>query len=158
MSDLTHVCLAEKNDLQGVDALEQRCFHDHSYPDFFFRQALDCWPAGFLVAKDNSANVVGYLLATSGAEPHLCWLLSLAVCDKQRGKGIGRKLISHLLAHLPAGVTQLQLTVAPDNGAQSLYLKLGFIQTGFESDYFGEGEARLLMSYFKPEQISSHVF
>ena len=85
MSDSIQICLADKHDLQGIDALEQRCFHGHSYPDFFFRQALDCWPAGFLVAKDNQANVVGYLLASSGTEAHLCWLLSLAVCNEQRG-------------------------------------------------------------------------
>lgn len=149
MNDVIQICLAGKHDLQGVDDLEQRCFQGHSYPDFFFRQALDCWPTGFLVAKDSQANVVGYLLATPGAEPHVCWLLSLAICDKQRGKGLGHKLISHLLTQLPVGVTQVQLTVAPDNRAQSLYLKLGFIQTGFESDYFGKDEPRLLMSYFK---------
>jgi ribosomal-protein-alanine N-acetyltransferase len=101
------------------------------------------------VAKDSQANVVGYLLATSGAEPHLCWILSLAVCDKLRGKGIGSKLISYFLTQLPVTVTQVQLTVAPDNSVQSLYLKLGFVQTGFESDYFGQDEPRLLMSYVK---------
>ncbi|GGI99833.1 N-acetyltransferase GCN5 [Shewanella hanedai] len=151
MSDSIQICLADKDDLQGIDALEQRCFHGHSYPDFFFRQALDCWPAGFLVAKDNQANVVGYLLASSGTEAHLCWLLSLAVCNEQHGKGIGRKLISHLLDNLPTGVTQVQLTVAPENNAQSLYLKLGFVQIGFESDYFGQNEPRFLMSYTTPK-------
>ena len=151
MSDFVQVSLAHKSDLRAIDALEQSCFHGHSYPDFFFRQALDCWPNGFWVAKDNQGNIVGYLLASTSDKPNVCWLLSVAVADIARGKGVGSKLISQLINVLASDINQINLTVAPDNPAKALYLRSGFTEQGFETDYFGEGEPRLLMSYVRAE-------
>ncbi|GIU34285.1 GNAT family N-acetyltransferase [Shewanella schlegeliana] len=151
MSDSIQLSIATKQDLKAIDALEQQCFAGHCYPDFFFRQALDCWPDGFLVAKNADARVIGYLLASNSAKADVAWILSIAVSDSARGKGIGSKLISQLLATLPSEVNQINLTVAPDNPARALYLRCGFTEMGFEADYFGEGEPRLLMSYFKQE-------
>ncbi|WP_299795561.1 N-acetyltransferase [uncultured Shewanella sp.] len=149
MSNSIQIRPADKRDLQGVNELEQRCFPGHCYPDFFFRQALDCWPGGFLVAGDDEDTTQGYLLAAPGADTHLCWILSVAVCESLRGKGIGRKLLTQFLSRLPSSVSRVQLTVAPDNSAKALYLDLGFVQTGYEADYFGESEPRLLLTYVK---------
>ncbi|WP_299810843.1 GNAT family N-acetyltransferase [uncultured Shewanella sp.] len=149
MSDLIQISQADKQDLNAIDALERQCFPGHCYPDFFFRQALDCWPNGLLVAKDEDNNTLGYLLASSSGQPDVAWILSVAVSDTARGKGIGTKLISQLLAVLPQGVNQVNLTVAPDNPAKDLYSRIGFIELGFESDYFGDNEPRLLMGYRK---------
>lgn len=151
MNDLIELSVATKQDLKAVDALEQQCFAGHCYPDFFFRQALDCWPDSFLVAKDGDAKVIGYLLASNSAKADIAWILSIAVSDSARGKGIGTRLISQLIATLPPEVNQINLTVDPDNPAKALYLRSGFTENGFEADYFGEGEPRLLMSYFKQE-------
>ncbi|ABZ78700.1 GCN5-related N-acetyltransferase [Shewanella halifaxensis HAW-EB4] len=151
MNDSTLISIACKQDLAAIDALERQCFAGHCYPDFFFRQALDCWPSGFLVAKDGDAKVIGYLLASTSARADVAWVLSVAVSDSARGKGIGTRLISQLLATLSPEINQLNLTVAPDNPAKALYLRRGFTENGFEADYFGEGEPRLLMSYFKQE-------
>ncbi|ABV38946.1 GCN5-related N-acetyltransferase [Shewanella sediminis HAW-EB3] len=148
MSNAIQIRLADKSDLQGVNVLEQACFPGHSYPDFFFRQALDCWPEGFLLACDDGTPL-GYLLASAGAEPHLRWILSVAVSETQRGRGIGRKLLTKYLNRLPSSVTHVHLTVAPENSAKELYLKQGFVQTGYESDYFGDDAPRLLLTYVK---------
>ncbi|RTR25975.1 GNAT family N-acetyltransferase [Shewanella atlantica] len=148
MSNAIQIRLADKSDLQGVNVLEQICFPGHCYPDFFFRQALDCWPEGFLLACDDGTPQ-GYLLASPGAEPHLCWILSVAVNETLRGRGIGRKLLTQFLNRLPPSVTHVNLTVAPENSAKELYLKLGFEETGYESDYFGDDEPRLLLTYVK---------
>jgi len=131
-----------------VHTLELACFPGHCYPDFFFRQALDCWPEGFLLACDDETSQ-GYLLAVPGAEPHLCWILSVAVSETLRGRGIGRQLLTQFLSQLPSSVTHVHLTVAPENSAKQLYLALGFVQTGYESDYFGDDEPRLLLTYVK---------
>ncbi|MGS0677056.1 GNAT family N-acetyltransferase [Shewanella sp. 0m-4] len=154
MNDSTQISIACKQDLAAIDALERECFAGHCYPDFFFRQALDCWPNGFWVAKDVNANIVGYLLASTSAKASVCWILSVAVADSARGQGVGTKLISLLLATLPREVNQINLTVAPDNPAKALYLRCGFTEQAFEVDYFGEGEPRLLMTYQKPVHIS----
>lgn len=151
MNNLIQILQADKQDLTAIDALEQQCFAGHCYPDFFFRQALDCWPDGLLVAKDGDNNILGYLLASNSAKPAVAWILSIAVSECARGKGIATKLISALLSQLSVEVNQINLTVAPDNPAKALYLRSGFTENGFESDYFGEGQPRLLMSYFKQE-------
>ena len=151
MNDAVDFFLATKSDLIAIDALEQQCFAGHSYPDFFFRQALDCWPNGFLIAKDSQGSVLGYLLASTSAEVDTHWVLSVAVADIARGQGIGGQLISRLISTLPAEVNYLQLTVAPDNPAKALYARHGFIEHGFEADYFGKGEPRLLMRFAKAE-------
>ncbi len=148
MSNTIQIRLAGKRDLQGVHALELACFPGHGYPDFFFRQALDCWPEGFLLACDDGTPQ-GYLLAAPGAKPHLCWILSVAVSETLRGRGIGRKLLTQFLSRLPSSVTHVHLTVDPENSAKELYLKLGFVQTDYESDYFGDEEPRLLLTYVK---------
>jgi len=147
MNKSIQISFASKGDIAGIDSLEKACFLGHSYPDFFFRQALDCWPDGLLVAKDAKGTVIGYLLATTSSQPHLLWLLSLAVGENQRGKGVGQQLIAQLLSQLPACVTQVNLTVAPDNRAKMLYLRSGFVELGYEDDYFGLGEPRLLLGY-----------
>lgn len=151
MNDVIEFCLATKSDLIAIDALEQQCFAGHCYPDFFFRQALDCWPHSFWVAKDAQAKVMGYLLASTGAEANVCWILSIAVADTARGKGIGTKLISKLIETLPAQITQVNLTVDPNNPAKALYARSGFVEHAFEADYFGEGEPRQVMRYLKAE-------
>lgn len=148
MSNAIQIRLAGKRDLQGVNVLEQACFPGHCYPDFFFRQALDCWPGNFLLACDDETPL-GYLLASPGAEPHLCWILSVAVSESLRGRGIGCKLLTQFLNRLPSSVTHVNLTVAPENSAKELYLKLGFIETDYEPDYFGDDEPRLLLTYAK---------
>ncbi|GIU15142.1 MULTISPECIES: N-acetyltransferase [unclassified Shewanella] len=149
MNDLIQISLADRQALNAIDTLERNCFPGHCYPDFFFRQALDCWPNGFLVAKDEENNILGYLLASSSDDPSVVWILSIAVADSARGKGVGTKLISQFLTTLPQGVNQVNLTVAPDNPAKALYSRIGFVEIGFESDYFGDNEPRLLMSYHK---------
>ncbi len=42
---------ADKNDLAALYTLEHKLFGHHAYPQFFFRQAFDCWSQGLLVLK-----------------------------------------------------------------------------------------------------------
>ncbi len=49
-----HIRKAEKDDVTTAYLLERELFGEHSYPDFFFRQAYDCWSDGFLVAVTQS--------------------------------------------------------------------------------------------------------
>ncbi|MGS0682241.1 GNAT family N-acetyltransferase [Shewanella sp. 125m-7] len=154
MNDTRLISIACKQDLAAIDALEQQCFAGHCYPDFFFRQALDCWANGFLVAKDTNGKMLAYLLASTSGKPDTNWILSVAVAEDARGQGVGTQLISHLLATLPNEVNQINLTVAPDNPAKDLYSRIGFREQDFEADYFGEAEPRLLMTYHKPVHTS----
>lgn len=136
-----------KSELAAVFQLEQTIFGEHSYPDFFFRQGLDCWPEHFLVAVDGRGELLGYLLCAQSGDPECMWILSVAVSEQARGQGIGKQLIQQVLTQLPPQVKRVDLTVDPHNPAQGLYQRLGFVDSRFEADYFGAGADRLVMSY-----------
>lgn len=141
---------AAKSDLAAVFLLEQQVFGSHSYPDFFFRQVFDCWHDGLMLARDSeSGDIAGYQLAVRAANPEDFWILSLAVSFDYRSRGIGRQLIRAGVAAVPDGVNRILLTVSPENPARHLYEAEGFVEIGFEEDYFGPGEARILMALLR---------
>jgi [ribosomal protein S18]-alanine N-acetyltransferase len=82
-------------------------------------------PDFFLVAKRHRT-VVSYVAASvhgSTAE-----IVSIAVDPKHQGHGIGKALITHMLARLKASaIRRVALTVRPENRpAMRLYSTLGF--------------------------------
>lgn len=146
MTQLISLHTAAKSDLAAVFLLEQQVFGAHIYPDFFFRQVLDCWPDGLMLAKTASGKLVGYQLAVKAAKSDDYWIWSLAVSPDFRGKGIGRQLIQASIASAPREVKRILLTVAPENPARQLYESCGFTAAGFEADYFGAGASRMVMA------------
>ncbi|KIO37128.1 GNAT family N-acetyltransferase [Shewanella sp. cp20] len=148
MNNLPHISIkaAGKHQLQALYRLEQGLFGAHAYPDFFFRQSFDCWPSGLRVACDENECLLGYILLARSERVDSAWILSVAVDSAAQGRGIGRRLIVESLGALPASVTQVKLTVAPDNPARHLYARLGFVEQGLEADYFGPDEDRVLMT------------
>ncbi|VEF24169.1 Predicted acetyltransferase [Shewanella baltica] len=139
-----------KSELLAVYQLEQAIFGGHSYPDFFFRQGFDCWPEQFLVAVDEDNLLQGYLLCAQSGDPTCRWILSVAVSEDARGKGLGKRLMQQCLAELPVSVERVCLTVDPSNPAHGLYQHLGFVDSAFEADYFGAGADRVVMTYRRP--------
>lgn len=139
-------------DLPAVYAVETAVFGSHVYPDFFFRQAHDLWPGLFFVADGGDGTLDGYIVGAPSETPDDAWVLSLAVRERARGRGVGRALSEALIAALAArGAASLTLTVDPANaGALGLYRRLGFATVGEEADYFGPGEARRVMRLALP--------
>lgn len=143
MNNILQIKPLDASNWRLAHGVEQACFGDHCYPDFFFRQAIDAWPTG-LVGAFVDDELIGYVLCTPGQELDTGWILSVAVLASQRGVGAGKALMQHCLQQ---GYRQLKLTVAPDNPALGLYQKLGFSEITLEQDYFGPGEHRLLMCW-----------
>lgn len=141
MNNTLQIQSLSASDWQDAYHVERTCFGSHAYPDFFFRQAVDAWPDG-LIGAFIEKELVGYALCVPGKDTNVGWILSVAVLDSHRGCGVGKALMNHCLS---LGFTSLKLTVAPDNPAKYLYLKLGFQQQALERDYFGPGEDRLLL-------------
>ncbi|PFG58284.1 ribosomal protein S18 acetylase RimI-like enzyme [Vibrio sp. ES.051] len=139
---------ARKDDLLTVFTLENTLFGEHAYPQFFFRQAFDCWGESLLVAKEGE-QVTGYVLLTPSSTEQQYWIMSLAVDTQHRGKGIARALIESAVAQLKPS-SRVKLTVEPNNQpALSLYLSLGFKVLEEEANYFGDEESRLVMELVK---------
>ncbi|MCE9679746.1 GNAT family N-acetyltransferase [Shewanella sp. AS1] len=135
---------ATKADLAQIVSLELQLFGDHGYPDFFFRQCIDCWPNGLRLATLDG-RITGYILITPSEQTDLAWILSLAVDTEFQGRGIGWGLVKDAIASLSEKMTRVKLTVDPNNPAVNLYLALGFVEQEIESDYFGPGQARIVM-------------
>lgn len=56
--------------------------------------------------------------------------LTMAVLPECRGKGVGARLLSHLLRDSESRYPSLSLSVSPDNPALRLYRRLGFETVG----------------------------
>ncbi|ELA9421555.1 GNAT family N-acetyltransferase [Vibrio parahaemolyticus] len=139
---------ARKEDLAAVYALENKLFGEHSYPQFFIRQAYDCWGESLLVAKEGKA-VAGYVLLTTSNVAKHYWIMSLAVNSEFRGRRIARSLVERVMAPLGEG-SSVKLTVDPLNQpALSLYQSMGFTVLEEEANYFGDEESRLVMEFVK---------
>ena len=82
--------MRKNKELAEIYQLEHASFGNHAYPQFFIRQAFDCWGKGLLVAKQDS-KIAGYALTTTTDKHNEIWVLSLAVDPNYRGMGIGRK-------------------------------------------------------------------
>lgn len=146
MRTLVH---ALKLDLEDVQRLDAEACGDNAYPYMIFRQLLDVTGELFQVCKNSEGNVIAYGVIAPSVRLGSGWLLSLVVSSQYRRKGIGTALVNQLLYKAASfSLDQVNLTVAPDNGAAiSFYQRLGFTPAAnVERHYFGRDSDRILMS------------
>ena len=123
--------------------LDQVMVVEHgSYPFPWTRGIFkDCLSSGYCcwVMDDTDSNdgaLKGYgVLSVAAGEAHV---LNVAVCPNQRGKGLARHLMFHLLdVAKDHNVETVFLEVRPSNTAAfRLYHTLGFNQVGQRRDYY----------------------
>jgi len=135
----------ERDDLDGVVAVENEVFAHEAMPAPTFVQFGEIYRKTFLVAVEND-QVLGYVLVSpTGFDPERGLVIAIGVKRDAQNRGIGRALMERVLAESEAlGMSDVELTVDPDNEpARRLYESLGFHQVGeVHEHYFGEGEHR----------------
>lgn len=91
------------------------------------------------LALDGQGRPMGFALASLAAGE--AELYEIAVAPPWRRRGIARRLLADLLAHLQTRrIAALHLEVAEDNlAARGLYAALGFVETGRRRDYYTHG-------------------
>ena len=117
-----------------IAALEPLCFSD-PWSENSVRSELSNPLSLWLVAEEDG-RVIGYV--GSQSVPPEADVMNLAVAPDCRKKGIGRALMTALIAQLRSrGVTALLLEVRVGNlPARCLYQSLGFVEAGRRPKYY----------------------
>lgn len=133
-----------REDLERVCEIEYRSFQ-YPYPCQVFLVYHYIFPSLFLVAECGG-RVVGYSvgIVENGERGHL---ISIAVEEVYRGRGLGRSLIKEFESRVKAlGATRVVLEVSVENSvALSLYERLNYRVVKVLRNYYPNGEDAYLM-------------
>lgn len=146
-------CTSE--DISAVISINMKTLPEH-YSDYFYYELLGEFPETFLVAELGGA-VVGYIMCRiEYGFSHLKrfglarkgHIVSVAVLEEHRGKGIGSKLIEQAVQEMVRkSCKECYLEVRVSNeGAITLYRKLSYRLIGRLEGYYRDGEPAYLMA------------
>ena len=145
----------EREDIQAVVEINMETLPEH-YSDYFYYEILAEFPETFLVAEFDGT-IVGYVMCrVEYGFSHLKKLglarkghiVSIAVKDQHRGKGVGTLLVKasqDAMVKKDASESYLEVRVTNDE-AVSLYQRLGYTVTSRLEAYYKDGEAALVMA------------
>lgn len=124
----------QETHIAQIAALEKRCFSD-PWSETSVRSELSN-PLSFWLVAEEDGKLIGYVGSQSVAPE--ADVMNLAVAPEWRRKGIGRALMTALIAQLHnRGITALFLEVRVGNApAQHLYRSLGFVEAGRRPKYY----------------------
>jgi ribosomal-protein-alanine N-acetyltransferase len=128
-----------ESELDAVVRIE-RAAYDFPWTEGIFRDCLRVHYICRVVEIDSV--LAGYGIMSVGAgEAHL---LNVCIADVYRCRGIGRRLLGHLLQMAAAaGAREAFLEARPSNTAAiRLYQSLGFLQIGVRRGYYQASEGR----------------
>ena len=145
----------DPSDLIPVMEINMKTLPEH-YSDYFYESLLAELPESFLVAEVNG-KLVGYIMCKTEygfsnfkklgfvKKGHV---VSVAVLEEHRKKGIGRALIEEAIAGTKIKkADELYLEVrCSNNEAVRLYEKIGFIIRQRIKSYYRDGEDAYLMA------------
>jgi len=142
-------------DIIPVMEINLKTLPEH-YSDYFYESLLDELPEAFLVAEI-SGKLIGYIMCKTEygfsnfkklgfvKKGHV---VSVAVIDEHRGKGIGSELVNESLKGVKmrqCGEMYLEVRCS-NNDAVRLYEKLGFSINQRLKTYYRDGEDAYLMA------------
>jgi len=145
----------EREDIPAVIGINAKTLPEH-YSDYFYYEILEDFPETFLVAELNE-EVVGYIMCRIeygfsnmkrfglAKKGHV---VSVAVLEEHRGKGIGTKVIQlaqEEMKRKTAKECYLEVRVS-NQEAIDLYQKLGYKVTSRLEGYYRDGEPAYLMA------------
>ena len=145
--------LAREDDLEELLRLEQESFVDYYAPhrfdrsDFYFNLQR---PNGIFWVAAKRRGLAGYIdgVVIERKGQKRADLLSIAVEEEARGKGLGGKLMQRFLDEAKQrGCASAVLEVAKENSVgQHLFKKLGFKRSRSLPDYYGGDHDGIRMS------------
>ncbi|MDA4124600.1 MAG: ribosomal protein S18-alanine N-acetyltransferase [Thaumarchaeota archaeon] len=145
----------DRDDVPAIIDINMKTLPEH-YSDYFYYEILGEFPETFLVAE-LGGELVGYIMCrVEYGFSHLRRLglarkghvVSVAVTEEHRGKGIGSRLMVAAQEEMEKKTaTESYLEVRVSNQlAISLYDKLGYKVTNRLEAYYRDGEGALVMA------------
>ena len=147
---------AREEDLDRVREINLLSLPEN-YPPSFFRELWSSWGKSFYVAESPDKEVVGYVMCRVEHKPgfyrHFLvrsgHIVSIAVLEKHRGKGLGYALMAYAMKSLyeeySCEETYLEVRVS-NTPAINLYKKLGYEIVKVEAHYYLDGEDAYVMA------------
>lgn len=134
---------AHLEDLDAIFNMEETSFSD-LYPKGLLK-AFFYLPGVYIVASSKEA-VIGYAIGIIRYEK-LGHIVSVAVNESRRRKGVGQRLMEEIIGRLCSmGIKRIRIEVRESNlPAIKLYSKLGFMEEGKIKKYYSDGESAILM-------------
>ena len=140
------VCLINVRPFEPDDApivldMEEEVFHE---PNPLLYAIIDnCQTDGFIVAEYDGA-FCGYIVGSLFMDE--ARILLLAVKEKYRRKGIGKRLVNTYVDSVRSRANMVRLEVRASNlAAQTFYFRLGFRFVGMINNYYRNGDSAYLM-------------
>lgn len=128
-------------DLADILRIEKSSF-SHPYNKSTFLHLRSAYNTGFLVAEYDK-KVVGYILYSAD---YAGTIVSIAVDQTERRKGIGSKLLRETISELISRVKTIDLQVSVKNmDASAFYSKHGFKPSGILKNYYPDGSDAIVM-------------
>lgn len=137
-------------DLDSVVDIERQSF-DRPWTREHFLREIESAVSRTIVTRDAETRaVVGYVCRWLIADE--VQILNLAVRRDYRRRGIARRMLERVLDEARGmAVRSVMLEVREGNAeALALYESAGFARVGRRRDYYGEGEAGVLMTLLLP--------
>ncbi len=140
-------CLS--SDLKRIEEIETLSFED-PYPLSLFQKLLGEYPWGFRVATMGDL-AIGYCVLIRTSDESSLLIASIAVDPLYKRRGIGTRIIEDAISigrsRNRGQIRRITLQVRESNeGAISLYRKIGFRSNSIIQDYYGVGKDALEMS------------
>jgi len=146
-----HIELASRQDWQALSELEKASFAGDRISPRSWRAFLSSASAVVTVARSNpedsgTPTVLGAAVVLQRARTSVARLYSIAISHAARGRGISAALLDDATQRMrDAGAAVFRLETRRDNlAAQHLFAKCGFVQRGYRSGYYEDGEDALL--------------
>ncbi len=146
-------CVVEDLD-EVIDINEQELPED--YPYFFYKSILDNFPECFLVAQNERGRIIAYIMWRVEKAPSINslkyinkgHLVSIAVSERARRKGIGKSLLLHSMKAIKKyKIHEYVLEVRVSNyTAIRLYEKFNYKIESIKKNYYRDGENAYFMT------------
>jgi len=150
----------QEADVPSVIEINMTTLPEH-YSDYFYHEILTEFPETFLVAE-LEGSIIGYIMCRIeygfshvkrlglARKGHI---ISVAVLEEHRGKGVGSRLISlaeEEMVKKACTESYLEVRISNERGIE-LYKRSNYKETGRLEAYYRDGEAAYLMaSRLKP--------